>query len=87
MILEVYQSLVGGYIEAVDIGKGVLALCDENGKPSRDCSTISRFWNGDYIVGTAVLVGRDGEGNFASLTEEQCNYAEEFVEGFIDVGI
>ena len=84
--LGVYQSLVGGYIEAVGIGKGVLALCDEDGK-FKGLQYNFPIWNGDHIVGTAVLVGRDGEGNFASLTEEQCDYAEEFVEGFIDVGI
>jgi len=58
--LEALQDSVGGYIQAVPLGKGnVIVICDEEGrlkgKPYNCKAGLIDF------VGTILLVGEDGE--------------------------
>lgn len=58
--LESLQQLVGGYIEVLMTHRPDVALIvDEEGKLKGKASNFYYF--GDVIVGTAVLVGVDGE--------------------------
>lgn len=58
--LESLQQLVGGYIEVLMTHRPDVALIvDEEGKIKGKTSNLYYF--GDVIVGTAVLVGVDGE--------------------------
>lgn len=79
--LETLQSLVGGYIEAVNFGPGVVALLNEDGKmlglPTNNRATrwaIARnigLRPGDYIVGTMVIVGAvDADGDFTDVPDD-----------------
>ena len=67
--LHVFQRIVGGFVEDAKIGRGVIALCDEDGKSK---AKEFNFWlpNGDCVVGTAIFCSTDGE-DFASLSDEQ----------------
>ena len=67
--LHVFQRIVGGFIEDTKIGRGVIALCDEDGKSK---AKEFNFWlpNGDCVVGTAIFCSTDGE-DLASLSDEQ----------------
>jgi hypothetical protein len=78
--LETFQSLVGGWIEAVG-GEGWTGYLDEDGKlkddpqPNRKAERFMREhgWNGspyDVIVGNVVFMGPpDVEGDDTSLPE------------------
>ncbi len=72
--LKIYQDIVGGYIEVVDIGNNILLVCNEGGKLY---NLPVNFYIGDTIVGTVFFVGKDGE-DFRSLTDEEidkvCNW-------------
>lgn len=70
--LETLQSLVGGYVEAVNFGPGAVALLNEDGKmlglPTNNLATL---WIGDYIVGTmVVVVAVDADGNFTDVPDD-----------------
>ena len=59
--LKTLQSIVGGYIEAVPVGDGVVVICDEEGRlkgKPYNCTI-----NGISFVGTIILCG-DGEEDF-----------------------
>lgn len=61
--LETFQKLVGGPIETVTIPGDVILIVNEEGKlrdlPHNFNFGLPPFY--DHVVGTAVLVGRDGE--------------------------
>lgn len=65
--LENLQKLVGGYIEAVCIGKAekdgreydIVILCDEEGKNKHKMPNLAL--GNDIIVGDIVILGSDGE--------------------------
>ena len=67
--LETLQLIVGGFVEDAKVGRGVIALCDEDGKSKEK---EFNFWlpNGDCVVGTAIFCSTDGE-DLASLSDEQ----------------
>lgn len=59
--LHTLQRLVGGYIEAVPLAEDMAMIVNEEGKLM---DLPKNFWMeviGDYIVGTAVFVGVDGD--------------------------
>lgn len=66
--LKDLQALVGGYIQPVSIGAGILMVCDEEGKCKG--STPNLDLGDDIIVGDVFFCGiKDGE--FTSLSIEQ----------------
>lgn len=67
--LATYQRLVGGYVEAIDVGEGVVMLCDEEGALKQNSINLI-YADSVYIFGTVIFVGTDGE-DFVSLTADQ----------------
>lgn len=67
--LENLQKTVGGYIQSVTLGLSNMILCDEEGKLKGKEPNIKiyRPYYHDTIVGTAIVIGTDGE-NFADTT-------------------
>lgn len=65
--LEAMQGIVGGYIEVVPLGNGLLLICNEEGKLKGLDPTI---WIGnDFISGSFIVCRSDGE-EFSSITAE-----------------
>ena len=56
--LENLQNTVGGYIETVPVIKGVILICNEEGK-LRDLEP-NMWLNGDLIRGTIIICGQSG---------------------------
>lgn len=78
--LRSLQNLVGGNIEHIGLTDKLGILCDENGKMyGRELNFRVSAIN-DWIVGTAVFVGEDGE-EFTSINEED----EKQVLAFLDL--
>lgn len=69
--LEVLQRIVGGYIEVVELGCGILAIVDEEGKLKRYKPNYL-LPNGDWLVGTIIFCTSKGE-DFDSLSEDQAD--------------
>lgn len=76
--LETLQYIVDGYIEAVQLGCGVVAICDEEGKLKGKKPNYP-LPNGDCLVGTVIFCSTKGE-DFAGLTDEQA----EVVKGWLE---
>ena len=57
--LENLQNTVGGYIETITVIKGVILICNEEGK-LRDMEP-NMWLNGDLIRGTIIICGQNGE--------------------------
>lgn len=80
--LEVLQALVGGPIELIDLGHGLYAYVNEEGKldglrVNHAANEIARQRNaaayrwGDVLVGSMVIVGPiDGEGDDTSVPSD-----------------
>lgn len=67
--LKSLQDEVGGYIEAVYMDHDAILVCNEEGKLIG--MEMNRRLGDDIICGPFFLVGDDGEGDFASLGDEQ----------------
>ncbi len=67
--LATLQELVGGYIECVMIGQGVVLVVNEEGK--LDGLPVNFPLGNDVIVGTAVFVADGFDGDFTDLSDEQ----------------
>lgn len=67
--LQTLQELVGGYIECVMVGKGIVLVVNEEGK--LDGLPANFPLGNDVIVGTAVFVANGFDGDFTDLTDEQ----------------
>jgi Domain of unknown function (DUF3846) len=66
--LESLQGEVGGWIETVHVGSGIVMICNEEGKFN---GSEANFHMGmDVIMGNVIFVGTEGE-EFASLNEEE----------------
>jgi len=62
--LENLQNTVGGYIETVPVIKGVILICNEDGKLN---DLEPNIWlHGDLILGTVIICGMAGE-NFSDI--------------------
>ena len=73
------QNLVGGYIEHLYGGDGTITVCNEEGKLIG--LEGNRRIDGDVLVGTFFVVGDSGEGDYRSLTDEECGrYMERYAE-------
>lgn len=70
--LEVYQNILGGYLETAGFDKNQILLCDEEGKLKGYEPNL--LVPGDVIVGTVIVVGTERE-EFRSLTPEEKNKA------------
>lgn len=66
--LKALQEAVGGYIETVDIGCGVMLLCDEESKQKGLAPNIELRY--DFVVGDVLFVQDGGEGEFTDLSEK-----------------
>lgn len=75
--LRAYQDLVGGFIEVYPLKPDLLMIINEDGKLIGE--PLNFFIPNDYIAGTAIFVGKDGE----DFTD--CPYTvgeiEEIIEG------
>ncbi len=65
--LHTFQQLVGGFIEVLSVSDTVCIIVNEEGKLNG--LTPNRRFNGDILVGTILVVGKDGE-NLASLSAD-----------------
>ena len=76
--LETLQLIVGGYIEVVQLGCDIIAICDEEGKLK---GKAENFWlpYGDCLVGTIIFCSLDGE-EFAGLSEDQAGLVHGWCE-------
>ena len=64
--LENLQRTVGGYIEVVKIGKGIIMICNEEGKLKG--LPHNMFITGESIRGDIIICGENGE-EFGDLPE------------------
>lgn len=75
--LHILQNLADGYIEVYPIREDLLMIIDEEsklkGKP------LNFFIPNDYVSGTAVFAGKDGE-DFTDCPYT-CGEIEEIIEG------
>ena len=71
--LEALQKLVGGYIEVVSIGRGLLLVLNEEGR-LRGMKENVRCVQYGTIVGTVFVTAADGD-EFRSLTTEEIQSA------------
>ena len=71
--LTTYQEILGGMMEMVPFEKGQVLLCNEEGK-LKGLAPNLLLPSGEIIVGTAIIVGTDGE-EFRSLTDEEAEEA------------
>lgn len=67
--LQTLQELVGGYIECVMLGQGIVLVVNEEGK--LDGLPVNFPLGNDVIVGTTVFVADNFDGEFTDLSEEQ----------------
>ena len=76
--LHAFQSEVGGYIESISLGKNMAMIVNEEGKfrgyaindPATDIFSHYHPYSDDYIEGTAIITGINGE-NFEELSDSQ----------------
>lgn len=66
--LSVFQEIVGGYIECVNMTDDILCVCNEEGKLRGLAPNF--ILGGDLIVGDVFFCAFDGE-DFASLEDHQ----------------
>ena len=60
--LQNLQKIVGGYIEAIPLRKDVVILVNEFGKiQGLDFNIPHPFTDKDFLVGTLIVLGVDGE--------------------------
>ena len=71
--LTTYQEILGGMMEMVPFEKGQVLLCNDEGK-LKGLEPNLILPSGEIIVGTAIIVGTDGE-EFRSLTDEEAEEA------------
>lgn len=76
--LETLQHIVGGYIEVVQLGCDIIAICDEEGKLK---GKMDNFWlpYGDCLDGTIIFCSTKGE-EFAGLSEDQADLVQGWCE-------
>ena len=75
--LVLFQQIVGGYVEAVQLADDLVILCDEEGRlkgKAYNCSI-----GGYDFVGTILAVGVDGC-KFAGISDEALELLDEVVD-------
>lgn len=77
--LKSMQTIVGGYIEEINLDDSAVLVCNEEGK-MQGLEANRRVGN-DVIAGTFFIAGDDGSEDLVSLTDEQIkHYTERFQE-------
>ena len=71
--LNVYQEIVGGYIEVLPLIKSLRIICNEEGKIKDLDPNI--FLDNDIIMGSIVVTAFDGIDDFRDLTSYELNLA------------
>lgn len=74
--LSTLQELVGGYVETINMGRGVCLLCNEEGR--REGLPVNFPIGLVNIVGTAVFVAYGKDGEFTDLTDAQIEFIADF---------
>lgn len=75
--LEAVQKFVGGYIETIGMGNGIVLVCNEEGKLNNMAPVAVWVENNeiaDVICGSCFLCRHDNVGNFISINEEDADY-------------
>lgn len=67
--LKGLQDIVKGHIECLYPWPDVVIICDEEGKLKG--LRPNRFIKGQLIVGTFIIAGNDGKGDFRSLSDRE----------------
>ena len=75
--LRALQDLVGGFIEVYPLKPDLLMIINEDGKLIGE--PLNFFIPNDYVSGTAVFAGKDGE-DFTDCPYT-CGEIEEIIEG------
>ncbi len=79
-----FQAILGGWLEALPVGENFTVFIDEDGKskglqPNPQADRVIRamltkvereLLMDDFIVGPAIFVGIDGDGNEVDLPQE-----------------
>ena len=82
-VVNNFQAALGGYLEALPVGEGFTVFIDEDGKAkglprNEKAESIVRamlakngriMLPGDYLVGPAIFVGIDDDGNAVDLPD------------------
>ena len=69
--LETYQKIVNGYIECVQLERGVTLICNDEGLLND--MPFNAWVGGHYICGPIVIVGCLGD-HFASIMSDRAIY-------------
>lgn len=79
--LVTYQQIVGGYVEQIRLGNGLLMIVDDEGRLKNKPINMkaSRFVPGNTIVGDVFIVGDNDGASFESLTEAELEMLKEVV--------
>jgi hypothetical protein len=73
--LESAQEIVGGYIEAIELEKGYILICNEEGIRLRLPSNF-HFKDGE-LLGTCFFTKKDVLGDLISLDDEEVKYLQQ----------
>jgi Domain of unknown function (DUF3846) len=76
--LESLQATVGGYIEVVPVGSGILMICNEEGKFNGSEPNFNMGY--DTIMGDVFFTKGDDEGEFTSLDEEEIEAVMDWIK-------
>ena len=74
--LKAFQEVVGGYIEVINLGNGLIGVIDEEGRIKDKKANIDYY--GSDIRGTVVITAADGE-SFRSLTTSEIQSARTYL--------
>lgn len=70
--MKAFQEVVGGCIEVINLGNGLIGVIDEDGRIKDKKANIDYY--GSDIRGTVVITAADGE-SFRSLTTSEIQSA------------
>ena len=74
--LKAFQQAVGGYIEVINLGNGLIGVIDEDGRIKDKKANIDYY--GNDIRGTVVITAADGE-SLRSLTTSEIQSARTYL--------
>ena len=74
--LKAFQEVVGGCIEVINLGKGLIGVIDEDGRIKDKKANIDYY--GNDIRGTVVITAADGE-SLRSLTTSEIQSARTYL--------
>ncbi len=76
--LRSFQQMVDGFIEVIDVSDTVCIIVNEEGKLNG--LAPNRRFGGDILVGTILVVGRDGENLASFKADDMATYEALFHE-------